>query len=68
MNIQVMLRRVEVKSVKMSLESFVEDGERFCCCDFGLEFIPLMRWQNREESLSRLFLLSEMGAPAGQLM
>ena len=68
MNIQVMLHRVEVKSVNISRESFAEDGERFCCRDFGLEFVPLMRWQNREELLSRLFLLSQMGVPAGQLM
>ena len=53
MNIQVMLCGVEVKSVKMSLKSFMEDGERFCCCIFGLDFVPPLRWQNREESQLR---------------
>ena len=34
-----MLCWVEVKSEQMSLESSVEDGERFRCADVGREFI-----------------------------
>ena len=44
-----MLCGVEVKSEQMSLKSFAEDGEWFCRPDFGWEFIPLLRCQNREE-------------------
>ena len=45
-----MLCRIELKSEQMSLESFAEDREWFRCPDNCREFIPPLRYQNRDES------------------
>ena len=58
---RVMLCGVEVKSEQVSLESFIEDGKWLCCPDFGQEFFPPQRRQNREELWRPLFALSDGG-------
>ena len=44
-----MLCGVDVKSEHVSLESSAADRKRLCCPDAGLDFIPPLRLQNREE-------------------